>query len=524
MANAAQSTLKGLAQAAAIFYVGNFFVQQFVGQKQAAHNVPSFETNTVTNKPITEYASIPQHIAPIWPANSSVDINIYVSPSLAMPGLKHVQDSSLVLKEENFQLGNYSDKRIVDTMFPVPKEAQHNSTLWAHMFIALHGHQLDPKEKDYNVKSAYHCFRPLNQILAKKKVVKTKHLLGGDGEEQEGEATEEKGPVFASYYHPNFTLSFVDNSGVIKFPQMPPASRQHLTLESTGARDDTGQNGWYYPILYLNTFWQLRDHMTELNNTVKTLPLHIDLNNIANWKFNIYASVDENIKANQRQVAMGGPVPAGGDGSEFEEVKRVLVETNIWLLGTTGIVSVFHMIFEMLAFKSDVSHWRHKKDNVGVSVRTILANVFMQVVILLYLIDNMDGTSYMILFGQGMGIVIEAWKITKTVDVRIREAPGSAIPYRIAFEDKHVLSETEKKTQEYDQIAFKYMYMLAVPLLIAYATYSVMYDTHKGWYSFTITTLVGSVYAYGFLMMVPSLYINYRLQVRSLPRPPNRNY
>ena len=122
----------------------------------------------------------------------------------------------------------------------------------------------------------------------------------------------------------------------------------------------------------------------------------------------------------------------------------------------------------------------------------------------------------MILFGQGMGIVIEAWKITKTVNVRVREAsPGSLLPYRIAFEDKHQLSEAEKKTQEYDEIAFKYLAMIAVPLLIAYAVYSVLYDEHKGWYSFIITTLVGSVYAYGFLMMVPSLYINYRLQVRA---------
>ena len=55
--------------------------------------------------------------------------------------------------------------------------------------------------------------------------------------------------------------------------------------------------------------------------------------------------------------------------------------------------------------------------------------------------------------------------------------------------------------------------MVAVPLLLAYTAYSVMYDEHKGWYSFIITTLVGSVYAYGFLMMVPSLYINYRLKV-----------
>ena len=150
------------------------------------------------------------------------------------------------------------------------------------------------------------------------------------------------------------------------------------------------------------------------------------------------------------------------------------------------------------------------------SVRTILANVFMQAVIFLYLIDNSDGTSWMILFGQGMGIAVEAWKITKAVNVRVRPAPaGSLLPYRIAFEDKHKLSETEKKTKEYDEIAFKYLYMVAVPLLIAYAVYSVMYETHKGWYSFILTTLVGSVYAYGFLMMVPSLYINYRLKVCS---------
>jgi len=119
----------------------------------------------------------------------------------------------------------------------------------------------------------------------------------------------------------------------------------------------------------------------------------------------------------------------------------------------------------------------------------------------------------MILFGQGMGIVLEFWKITKTVDVRLRPAPaGSLIPYRITFEDKHKLSETEEKTQEYDAVAFRYVYIAAVPLLLAYAGYSLVYETHKSWYSFVIATLVGSVYAYGFLMMVPSLYINYRLK------------
>ena len=91
---------------------------------------------------------------------------------------------------------------------------------------------------------------------------------------------------------------------------------------------------------------------------------------------------------------------------------------------------------------------------MGVSVRTILANVFMQAVIFLYLLDNNENTSWMILLSQGMGIALEAWKVTKTVDVRVRQTvahetalPWRYLPYTIVFEDKHKLSDTEKKTQ-----------------------------------------------------------------------------
>ena len=62
----------------------------------------------------------------------------------------------------------------------------------------------------------------------------------------------------------------------------------------------------------------------------------------------------------------------GATSSEMDEVKRMFLETNPWFLGLTGLVSVLHMVFEMLAFKSDVSHWREKKEMVGVSVRYAL--------------------------------------------------------------------------------------------------------------------------------------------------------
>jgi hypothetical protein len=441
-----------------------------------------------------------------------MDIRMYVSPSISMPALNQMPAESLVLDERNFHYGDWSDKRHVHTTIAIPPTVQNNGTLWAHLYIAQSGSIMDPTSPGYDTFKAYRVTRPITNYLAKKKVHKTRNLLDSADTDQDQEP-EPVASLVSNYYHPNITLSIIPNIGTPIFAQMHGAMRQFVPLESTGARDESGQNGWYYPVVYVNTFWQLRSQMTELNSTVSEMPLNLDLQNDPNWKFSIMASLDEGMKENARKIARGETTPGGGDGSELEMIKEVLLDTNMYLLVLTGFATVLHMIFEMLAFKSDVSHWRKKKDNIGTSVRTILANVFMQSVIFLYLMDNNDNTSWMILFGQGMGIAIEAWKVTKAVDVRIRQAPeGSLIPYRVVFEDKHKLSDTEKKTQEYDEIAFRYLYMVAVPLLLAYAGYSLLYETHKSWYSFIIATLVGSVYAYGFLMMVPSLYINYRLK------------
>jgi Cleft lip and palate transmembrane protein 1 (CLPTM1) len=122
------------------------------------------------------------------------------------------------------------------------------------------------------------------------------------------------------------------------------------------------------------------------------------------------------------------------------------------------------------------------------------------------------------MLGQGFGILLEMWKVTKTVNIRIQRT-NSLIPYTVIFEDKHVLTETEADTQKYDKIAFvcftptvelilqTYMYWGGIPLLLSYAVYSLYYEEHKSWYSYTITTLVGFVYAWGFLMMVLLLQI-----------------
>ncbi|KAI9625864.1 hypothetical protein H4Q26_016112 [Puccinia striiformis f. sp. tritici PST-130] len=50
------------------------------------------------------------------------------------------------------------------------------------------------------------------------------------------------------------------------------------------------------------------------------------------------------------------------------------------------------------------------------------------------------------------------------------------------------------------------------PSLLGYTIYSLLYNEHRGWYSFTISTLSSFVYAFGFIELVPQLVINYKLK------------
>ncbi|MEN9874811.1 MAG: hypothetical protein RL186_1708 [Pseudomonadota bacterium] len=76
--------------------------------------------------------------------------------------------------------------------------------------------------------------------------------------------------------------------------------------------------------------------------------MNVQLNNLGNWKFSIMAAMDEGMKETARKAALGESTPGGGDGSELELIKETLLDTSIYLLGTTAVVSVLHMIFEML--------------------------------------------------------------------------------------------------------------------------------------------------------------------------------
>jgi hypothetical protein len=82
----------------------------------------------------------------------------------------------------------------------------------------------------------------------------------------------------------------------------------------------------------------------------------------------------------------------------------------------------------------------------------------------------------------------------------------------------HKSSYVETNTNEYDRLAFKYLSWALFPLVVGYSIYSLLYLEHKGWYSWFLNMLYGFLLTFGFIMMTPQLFINYKLKsVAHLP-------
>uniref|UniRef100_A0A1B6H7J5 Lipid scramblase CLPTM1L n=1 Tax=Homalodisca liturata TaxID=320908 RepID=A0A1B6H7J5_9HEMI len=191
---------------------------------------------------------------------------------------------------------------------------------------------------------------------------------------------------------------------------------------------------------------------------------------------------------------------------DLDEVKGIFADTNIYLLCATVFISSMHLLFDFLALKNDVSFWRSRTTLAGLSGRTVMWRAFSQLVIFMYLMD--EETSLLVLIPAGIGTIIEMWKVQKVTPVdwrRLRLKPLT-------------LTEAEQQTRQFDSESMRYLSYVLYPLCVGAAAYSLIYESHRSWYSWCIHSLVNGVYAFGFLFMLPQLFINYRLKsVAHLP-------
>lgn len=260
-------------------------------------------------------------------------------------------------------------------------------------------------------------------------------------------------------------------------------------------------DGDYLPILYIDQLVFRTKDLIPVNRSSHTLPLTITYTPISVGKLRFWSHMQE---------AMNQLHTYGFSDKDTDELKGIFVDTNFYFLMLTFAVSAFHLLFDFLAFKNDISYWRERKTMVGLSTRAVVWRCVSTIIIFFYLCDQ--ETSLLVLIPTGIGAFIEMWKVKKAFKVSIGFEKGKPKIQIGTTTDK------EKETEQFDSQAMKYLSYLLLPLVIGGAIYSLFYVPHKSWYSWCIQSLVNGVYAFGFLFMLPQLFVNYKLKsVAHLP-------
>ena len=441
------------------------------------------------------------------------EVNLWVYLSMSET---EYSEENLVWAEEsiyyNWEEINSRAKNLTLPLTGKWEQVQHNASIFAHVYFTLP--QISPgmeRADASNELRMVHGVQQLNRYAPRPKLRTSKNLLGytdaddpgasAASDEAEAPADESAvavpssdGPEIISLWKPKLTLNLVVDHTVYPRNSVPAQVATKMNFDRKKAK--------YHPKLFFNDFWTLRESQFPLNETVKEVTLEMEYYPLSLMKWQLIEQMEENWK-HQREVGTGG-----GD-TETEILKNMLIETSPFLLVTTGVVSCLHMVFDMLAFKNDIKFWRNQKSLEGLSVGTVFINSFCSVVVFLYLC-NSEEVSNMILFSQGLSLCIEFWKIKKVVLVSLDwERKILGLLPRPTY--KHRRSY-QTVTAKYDRIAMRYMSFVLYPAVVGYSIYSLRYEAHKGWYTWVLGSLVGAVYTFGFIMMTPQLYINYKLK------------
>jgi hypothetical protein len=344
------------------------------------------------------------------------------------------------------------------------------------------------------------------------------------------------------YWKPEVSVKYVNDD--VSYPlELAHMSGFQLVRIQPNSQHPSGVI--YMPSVHVDEIGLTSEKYIPINNTVTSLPLRIsfDRSDMEHHEMATTATAGGLSPARWRLLShlsqsLEAQKELGFDPSDIDDVRRLIADTNVTLLGITLLASSLHLLFEFLTFKNEVSFWRKNKDLTGLSVRSLFLDCLGQTIVLLYLIDR--DSSLLITVPSAIGCLIALWKcqraagfqILRLTEDRSKLAPNwwNRIPRLFGYEIRAVRMEARTKdrssqqarlhdlTLESDRIATRTLGSVLLPLVIGYALYSFIYQEHSGWYSWIVTSASSAVYALGFVLMTPQLFLNWKLKsVAHLP-------
>lgn len=247
------------------------------------------------------------------------------------------------------------------------------------------------------------------------------------------------------------------------------------------------------PILSVDNFFDIPSERRSINmsnpNFTVNVEINIRKNFIWNTKTTIQMAFDFYQNIFQTDVFT----------YNLNYAKRIFIGTNPILLWTTGIATVLHTIFQILAFEKDVEFWARKDSLVGISLRTILLQLGGQVILFLNIAESKRFPLFIKII-EFLSILLEVWKTMHLITF------SKQFPF---FKSKN---EYKGETDDADAAGLKYLSYGLIPLVIGYSIYQLFNVEYPSVRRYVLHCLSGAVYSFGFLAMLPQLYVNYKLK------------
>jgi len=306
-----------------------------------------------------------------------------------------------------------------------------------------------------------------------------KNLLSG--ESQSALATEElprDRPI--THWKPFMKLRLITTT--TGFKQLLPELRNRLTRRKPPR---------FKPIFYADELHLFSYHMTPLSQNVsrEDPKVKIEFLPTSMRMFRFMGLWGQQIDQFEK---------LGMKREDIEQILHMVSPERIWRFALTTIISTFHSIFSFLAFKNDVGFFMQRESIEGLSRVSMIGNFICNLITLLYLIDN--DTSILVVGTIFVETCIQFWKVGKVLKVQ-----WSSMSMKKR-------TQAERDTHSHDVDGMWYLAWVLVPCVVGHAGYCLYHYQYKSVYSWFISSAAKSVYAFGFLMMVPQIWINYKLK------------
>lgn len=160
--------------------------------------------------------------------------------------------------------------------------------------------------------------------------------------------------------------------------------------------------------MYVDESALTSEKLVPLNRSTNSLRLKISYEPLSFARWQMLLIVESTMRLQESM---------GMTESDLDDIRSTFTGTNPKLLAVAMLVSIIHMVFDVLAFKSDISFWKNTKSLAGISVRSLITSLISQIVILLYLYEGK--ASLLILVPSSASITIQVWKIARATGCQV---------------------------------------------------------------------------------------------------------